>query len=315
MQDPHKSPRNHESFPTFSALRKALLIGACVLVMPAFAAVQGEAATERPDGVATKAGKPAGKAKKAKADVDTAKADGARAGSRKPSSKGAKNAGKQPPGPPADFGKEAAPADVVHVANWVSYTRDNRKKSFVLIDKKGAQLYVFDPRGKLRSRTPVLLGKAVGDDAAPGIGNKPLSKMTEDEKTTPAGRFLAAPGRNTKGEDIIWIDYNTAVSMHRLRKVSAEQKRAERMATDDPSDNRISYGCVNVPATFFDSVLKPTVVKQGAYVYVLPETRTPQQQFGSFDLPTDKVKLAEKEGKDKDVRVAEAPASSRRAGR
>jgi hypothetical protein len=31
------------------------------------------------------------------------------------------------------------------------------------------------------------------------------------------------------------------------------------------------------------------VSKQGAFVYVLPETKTPQQQFGSFDVPPEKV--------------------------
>jgi hypothetical protein len=191
----------------------------------------------------------------------------------------------QAPGPLADFNGEAAPPDVVHVANWVSYTRNNRKKAFVLIDKKSAQLYVFGPEGKLKSRTPVLLGKAIGDDTAPGVGNKPLAKMKESEKTTPAGRFVAELGRNTSGTDIIWIDYRSAVSMHRMRQVSAEEHRADRMASPDAGDNRISYGCVNVPAAFYDSVLKPTVAKQGAIVYVLPETRTPQKQFGSFDVP------------------------------
>ncbi|HSV80545.1 MAG TPA: hypothetical protein VLK85_15230 [Ramlibacter sp.] len=42
---------------------------------------------------------------------------------------------------------------------------------------------------------------------------------------------------------------------------------------------------MNVPHKIYNTVLKPTVVKQGAYVYVLPETRTPQQLFGSFDVP------------------------------
>jgi len=59
------------------------------------------------------------------------------------------------------------------------------------------------------------------------------------------------------------------------------------MATADISDNRISNGCVNVPPKFYDSVLKPTVMKNGAFVYVLPETRSPQQLFGSFDVPHD----------------------------
>jgi hypothetical protein len=33
-------------------------------------------------------------------------------------------------------------------------------------------------------------------------------------------------------------------------------------------------------------VLSPTVRKFGAVVYVLPETRTSQQQFGSYEVPT-----------------------------
>lgn len=151
----------------------------------------------------------------------------------------------------------------------------------------------------------MLLGKAVGDDSAPGIGDKPLSKIKEDEKTTPAGRFLAQPGKDTHGDDIIWIDYNAAVSMHRMRKVSAEEHRAERMATPEASDNRISYGCVNVPPRFFDGVLKPAVGKSGAYVYVLPETRTPQQQFGSFDVPPG----------DKPAQVADAGKATGKAGK
>jgi hypothetical protein len=223
-------------------------------------------------------------AKDAKADPGK-KAGGKDSASAKGGKKGAKETARLKPGPLADFRGEDAPPDVVHVANWASYTRNHGKKAFVVIDKKNAQLYVFDPGAKLRDRTPVLLGKAVGDDSAPGIGNKPLSQIKEEEKTTPAGRFLAAPGKNNHGEDIIWIDYDSAVSMHRLRKVSEEERRAERMATPEADDNRISNGCVNVPPDFYNKVLRPTVRKHGAYVYVLPETRGPQQMFGSFDVP------------------------------
>lgn len=256
------------------ALRNALVLGAALALVPAIAAPKESHA---PAKAATASAKATGKSKAASVTKAPGKTPGKKT-AKKP-------AAPQAPGPLADFGGVEAPTDVVHVANWVSYTRNQKKKAFILIDKKQAQLYVFDPKGRLKSRTPILLGKAVGDHSVPGIGTKPMSKIREDEKTTPAGRFLAEPGRNTRGEDIIWIDYHTAVSMHRLRKVKAEEQRAERMATEDASDNRISYGCVNVPAKFYDGVLKPTVLKQGAYVYVLPETKTPQQQFGSFDVP------------------------------
>ena len=275
MQNPHPSP-SARARPVL-ALRKALLLGAALLIAPAFAAPRSPVLIEPSAFVATAEGK-----KAAKKTTTAKKKDKAEA---------------QKPGPLADFGEANPPPDVLHVANWVSHTRNHKKKAFVLIDKKKAQLYVFDPKGKLKSHTPILLGKAVGDHTVPGVGNKPMKQIKEDEKTTPAGRFLAQPGRNTKGEDIIWIDYNASVSMHRLRKVSAAEQRAQRMETEDASDNRISYGCVNVPPQFYNSVLKPTVTKHGAYVYVLPETRTPQQQFGSFDVAPDQAKP---------VRVAEA---------
>jgi hypothetical protein len=267
----------------------AWLSAAALLIAPLHAAA-ADSAQQTPKAATAKstaAGKPGAKAAAGRSDQAGKKVT--KSGKAGKVGKGAKTASKKAepagPGPLADFGKEEASPDVVHVANWVSYTRNHKKKAFVLIDKKQAQLYVFDPKGKLKSRTPVLLGKAVGDHSAPGIGNKPFSKIKEHEKTTPAGRFVAEFGRNTRGEDIIWIDYDAAVSMHRLRKVSAKERRADRMATEDPGDNRISYGCVNVPAKFYDGVLKPSVRRYGAYVYVLPETKTAQQQFGSFDVP------------------------------
>jgi hypothetical protein len=275
-----------------TALRNSLLLCAALLAAPAFAADAKPAAKPAATASAKKgvaAAKPAAEKPQAKKAVKKAvkKADTAKAsqGGKKAVAKAKKEPEDLTPGPLADFGGADAPSDVVHLANWVSHTRNHKKKAFVLIDKKQAQLYVFDPRGKLKSRTPILLGKAIGDHTAPGVGNKPLSQLKEEEKTTPAGKFLASPGKNTSGEDIIWIDYNAAVSMHRLRKVSAAERRAERMATPDVSDNRISNGCVNVPHAFYNGVLKPTVMKQGAYVYVLPETRPPQQLFGSFDVP------------------------------
>ena len=289
MQASTASPHRETSSRLVAALRHALLFGAALLMVPTFAAAETAQASGSTQVVKKADSKKVAGAKKAtppKAGIAVAKADHKAASGKKSGKKAtAKKAEDLKPGPLADFGSIEAPADVVHTANWVSYTRNNKKKAFVVIDKKEAQLYVFEANGKLKSRTPVLLGKAVGDHSAPGIGNKPLSQIKEHEKTTPAGRFLAAPGRNTSGEDIIWIDYEAAVSMHRLRKVSAEERRAERMSTPEASDNRISNGCVNVPPKFYNSVLKPTVMRQGAFVYVLPETRTPQQLFGSFDVP------------------------------
>lgn len=186
----------------------------------------------------------------------------------------------------ADFRGEDPTPDARHVADWVVHSRDNRKRAFVIVDKKDARVYVFSPGGKLKDSAPVLLGSARGDDSFPGIGNKPLKAIRPHEKTTPAGRFVAEIGLNANREDVVWVDYDAAVSMHRIRPTSLKERRLERLASLTTDDNRISFGCINLPVSFYENVLSPTVRKQGAVVYVLPETRPPQKVFGSYDAAT-----------------------------
>lgn len=190
----------------------------------------------------------------------------------------------RPAGPLPDFGDEMPSPQARHVANWAFFTGDHEGKSVVVLDKKAARVFTFDPHGRLLAATPALLGSAIGDDAAPGIGDKPLEQIRPEEKTTHAGRFEARPGINADGEDVVWIDYDAALSMHRVRATVAEERRLERLASPTEEDNRISFGCVNLPVHFYEQVLSPAVKKSGAIVYVLPETRSPQEVFGSWDV-------------------------------
>ncbi|MCM5682755.1 L,D-transpeptidase [Schlegelella sp. S2-27] len=179
----------------------------------------------------------------------------------------------------ADFG-EVQPAGTVRtVAEAAVRTNDPNGLPFAILDKVGARLYVFDAQGRLQGAAPVLLGLAKGDDSVPGIGQRKMSEIRAHERTTPAGRFVAEHGRNLKGEDIIWVDYDAAVSMHRLRPVHPKERRQQRLATPTPTDNRISYGCINVPPAFYDGVLKPSFDGRHGVVYVLPETRPLHQVF------------------------------------
>ena len=196
----------------------------------------------------------------------------------------------------ADFRGEDPSADARHVANWVVHTNNAKRQAFVIIDKKDARVYVFSPEGRLMESAPALLGSARGDDSFPGIGEKPLAQIQPHEKTTPAGRFVAEPGQNTNNEDIVWVDYDAAVSMHRIRPNNAKERRLERLASLTTDDNRISFGCVNLPVTFYENILSPTVQKYGAIVYVLPELKTPQQVFGSYDVLANAQQASRKPG-------------------
>lgn len=166
---------------------------------------------------------------------------------------------------------------------WIRATHNHQGLPFAVIDKKAAMLHVFDAAGSPLGSSPVLLGLAVGDDSAPDIGTRKLADIRPAERTTPAGRFVSEPGRNLQGEDIVWIDYDAAVSMHRVRASNKADRRLERLATPTAADNRISYGCVNVPAAFFDARIKPVFGARPAVVYVLPETRPLGSLIGLAD--------------------------------
>lgn len=184
----------------------------------------------------------------------------------------------------ANFGTDKPSDEARHIADWIADSRDNSSMEFFIIDKKFARIYVFDADAHLKGTSAVLLGAAKGDDSAPGIGSKPLKAVKPEEKTTPAGRFVAERGRNTTGEDVIWIDYDAAVSMHRVRATNPKERRLERLATPTVDDNRISFGCINVPAAFYNTRIKPVFAKHRAIVYVLPEVKTAQTVFRSYDV-------------------------------
>ncbi len=194
----------------------------------------------------------------------------------------------------ANFGAHQPSPDARSVADWVVDSRDHKKMSFVIVDKKDAKVYVFNPSGQLKDASVALLGSAHGDDSAPGIGDKPLSQVLPEEKTTPAGRFIAELGMNTKGEDIVWVDYAAAVSMHRVRANVPSEQRLERLASPTIDDNRISFGCINLPPEFYENTLKPTVQAGATVIYVLPETRRPDKTFASYYDVDARLKLAQR---------------------
>lgn len=184
----------------------------------------------------------------------------------------------------ANFKCEPASHEARHVADWVVDSGDNRRMPFVIVDKINAKVFVFYANGRLRGASPALLGQARGDDTVPGVGNRKIESIRPEERTTPAGRFVAALDRNLRGEDILWVDYDAAISMHRVITTKPNERRLQRLATPTPLDNRISYGCINVPAKFYDNVVRPAFTGTNGIVYVLPETRLASKVFGSYDV-------------------------------
>ncbi|MDY0042553.1 MAG: hypothetical protein RBS57_19765 [Desulforhabdus sp.] len=182
----------------------------------------------------------------------------------------------------ANFDGEAKSQEAQNVADWVVDSGDNQGLPFVIVDKVAAKVFVFDADGRLRGAAPALLGLARGDKSIHGIGERQLSDIRPEERTTPAGRFLASLGYNSRGKDVLWVDYDSAVSLHRVITNNPVERRLQRLSTRTPLDNRISYGCINVPVKFYDHVVIPTFTRTHGIVYVLPEILSNSEVFALY---------------------------------
>lgn len=179
-------------------------------------------------------------------------------------------------------GAEPASETVVQVADWAIASGDNSGLPFVIIDKVAAEVFVFGADGQLRGAAPALLGFARGDHSAPGVGDRELSRIRPEERTTPAGRFLAGFGPAWGGKNVLWVDYATAISLHPVIVGNRKEHRLQRLQSPTPEDNRITYGCINVPAAFYKDVVRPAFTGTNGVVYILPEMTPLNEVFPSF---------------------------------
>ncbi|MDO9337778.1 MAG: L,D-transpeptidase [Caulobacter sp.] len=173
----------------------------------------------------------------------------------------------------ASLETENASADARRLTAWVLATGDSQGLPFLVVDKVAARVFAFDGQGRLAGTAAALLGAAAGDALLPGEADRPLSRISTSERITPAGRFVATPGANLAGKNILWIDYAAAISLHPVVVGVPAERRQQRLASPTAQDNRISFGCINVPAAFYDKVVLGLFASTVGIVYILPETR------------------------------------------
>ena len=149
----------------------------------------------------------------------------------------------------------------------------------------------FGRGGEFKGSAPALIGLGQGDKSPAGTGERKLADIPPADRITPAGRFIAGLGNDLGKADILWVDYENAISLHRLVAGKPADRRAQRLSTESVADNRISYGCINVPAKFFDTVIRPLFHRTNGIVYILPEA-TPLNEV--FDLRDPARSLASK---------------------
>ncbi len=184
----------------------------------------------------------------------------------------------------SDIKQHAASPDVIRVANWAVASRDNGRNSrrlpFAIIDKINAKVFVFDANGYLLGGAPALLGIGRGDRYDGETGSQKMGSIKPADRITPAGRFNVSLQRDIHGKEVLLIDYEAAIALHPIVKGTPVERRAERLNSASAEDNRISYGCINVPVQFYQEIVSPTFTKTSGIVYILPETSSANKFFG-----------------------------------
>ncbi|MFT4257669.1 MAG: L,D-transpeptidase [Pseudoxanthomonas sp.] len=170
---------------------------------------------------------------------------------------------------------------VIELAGWVVATRDNLGYPFAIMDKAAAQILVFGSDGRLRGVAPALFGSAVGDHSAPGIAGLALRAIPGRDRTTPAGRFVGGFGPSIDAGRVLWVDYDSAVSLHPTATGVPAERRVERLASPSPDDNRVTHGCINVSPEFYEQIIRGTFERGGVF-YILPDTAPLAETFPEF---------------------------------
>jgi len=193
----------------------------------------------------------------------------------------AEDAGVQPASAADQLPPGQAVSDtVIELAGWIVASRDSQGYPFAIIDKRAAQILVFGADGRLRGAAPGLFGSAVGDHTAPGIAGLALREIPGRDRTTPAGRFVGGYGPSIDAGRVLWVDYESAVSIHPLLGAPAE-RRAERLASPSTDDNRVTHGCINVATEFYEGIIRPTFESGGVF-YILPDREPLAETFPEF---------------------------------
>lgn len=135
---------------------------------------------------------------------------------------------------------------------------------YIIIDKPTAKEYVFDGDNKLIACFPIIRGSALGE--GPNIAD-PSSDRPGAHATSPMGEYeffysekivdfssydgrmfqIVSEGKFKRGN---WL-------MHETYKGELKERTAA-LNSETPTDNNMSWGCINADASVFDQYLLPT---------------------------------------------------------
>jgi len=185
--------------------------------------------------------------------------------------------------PRADFKGVSASADAHITADWMVRNGLTKGGPFLLADKLNGVMYAFDGDGALIAKSPALFGASKGDILTAEQAAKPIEQTTQADKITPAGIYPAQIKSGEYGNSLYFADYGaTQLAVHRVYLGTPSEQRMQRLQSENPNDNRISYGCINALPEFIDNVIIPNFAGK-SQVVILPDSTSAESYFGIND--------------------------------
>lgn len=143
--------------------------------------------------------------------------------------------------------------------------------SYVIVDKPRAQMYVIGKDKKILAEFPVILGKSLGEGLNTADANSPIATNA----TTPAGKFKLGH-KDINPSDIIeykgkvFSIYGTDALKIHITYPLEYAKRTAALNSETPTDNRLSWGCINVSQENFDKYLAGNVT-ENTTLFITPD--------------------------------------------
>ena len=148
------------------------------------------------------------------------------------------------------------------------------------------QIFLFKADGSLIEFFPALYGKTAGDVLPRPIGQQftadEINKIADNERITPAGEYTAVlkPAKDY-GLALFFqdADGNTGtIAIHQVYTGNIKERRLDRLSSADDTDNKISYGCINVGLENWNKYIVPNYGK-GARIGVVPDEQSALDQY------------------------------------
>lgn len=166
------------------------------------------------------------------------------------------------------------------VNSWVTQTKDSAGQRYIIADKASGQIHIMDAKGSVLATAPALYGAKTGDGMS--VGETPAGVFTLWQEAAPESYGGDVQGFATDAKGDVY-------AIHRVLTNNPKQNRLGRLASKTADDNRVSLGCINIPADTYNQYLASGFKGK---LYIIPDQRELADVFKGIEEVQAKQELA-----------------------